>query len=202
MKQYFVYMVPNKGRTTLYIGITNSLMRREFQHRQGEIPGFSKRRGDGKTGVVGTREIPRQARDDRSQNQNMRGRQRTGYPSLGDRSSVLGNRVGRMENRRQMTAPILEFEDVACRSGSHRVTEVRDMSFSVDKSGLALILLAGDAEEVPIFDLARACRRRTAGMSVFSASHGRTCPCSGRRRCEEGSAGFLEGWDGEQPFGL
>ena len=43
MKQYFVYMVTNKGRTTLYIGITNSLMRRVFQHRQGEIPGFSKR---------------------------------------------------------------------------------------------------------------------------------------------------------------
>ena len=43
MKQYFVYMVTNKGRTTLYIGITNSLMRRVFQHRQGKIPGFSKR---------------------------------------------------------------------------------------------------------------------------------------------------------------
>ena len=43
MKQYFVYMVTNKGRTTLYIGITNSLMRRVSQHRQGEIPGFSAR---------------------------------------------------------------------------------------------------------------------------------------------------------------
>jgi len=43
MKSYFVYMVTNKGRTTLYIGITNSLKRRVSQHRQGEISGFSKR---------------------------------------------------------------------------------------------------------------------------------------------------------------
>jgi putative endonuclease len=43
MKAYFVYMVTNKGHTTLYIGVTNSLMRRVSQHRQGEIPGFSKR---------------------------------------------------------------------------------------------------------------------------------------------------------------
>ncbi len=28
MKEYFVYMVTNKGRTTLYIGMTNSLVRR------------------------------------------------------------------------------------------------------------------------------------------------------------------------------
>ena len=43
MKEYFIYMVTNKGRTTLYTGITNSLMRRGSRHRQGEIPGFSKR---------------------------------------------------------------------------------------------------------------------------------------------------------------
>ena len=43
MKQYFVYMVANNGRTTLYAGVTNSLMRRVSQHRQGGIPGFSKR---------------------------------------------------------------------------------------------------------------------------------------------------------------
>ena len=43
MKEYFVYMVTNKGRMTLYIGVTSSLMRRVSPHRQGEIPGFSKR---------------------------------------------------------------------------------------------------------------------------------------------------------------
>ena len=45
MKEYFVYMVRNKGRTTLYIGVTNSLIRRVSQHREGEISGFSKRYG-------------------------------------------------------------------------------------------------------------------------------------------------------------
>jgi putative endonuclease len=43
VKTYYIYMMTNKGRTTLYIGVTNSLMRRVSQHRQSEIPGFSKR---------------------------------------------------------------------------------------------------------------------------------------------------------------
>ncbi len=43
MKSYFIYMMTNKGRTTLYIGVTNSLLRRVSQHRRCEIPGFCKR---------------------------------------------------------------------------------------------------------------------------------------------------------------
>ena len=38
---YWVYMVSNKTRSTLYIGITDSLERRISQHRAGEIAGFT-----------------------------------------------------------------------------------------------------------------------------------------------------------------
>ena len=43
MKSYFIYMVTNKSNSTLYIGVTSSLVRRISQHRRGEIEGFSKR---------------------------------------------------------------------------------------------------------------------------------------------------------------
>ena len=43
MKAYFVYIMTNKGRTTLYVGTSNSLVRRVSQHRKGDIPGFTKR---------------------------------------------------------------------------------------------------------------------------------------------------------------
>ncbi len=33
MHDYFVYIVTNKARTTLYVGVTNSLVRRIWQHR-------------------------------------------------------------------------------------------------------------------------------------------------------------------------
>jgi len=38
---YWVYMMSNKTRSTLYIGITDNLERRVRQHRAGEIPGFA-----------------------------------------------------------------------------------------------------------------------------------------------------------------
>ena len=40
---YWVYILTNKHRTTLYIGITNNIARRLYQHRYGEVPGFTKR---------------------------------------------------------------------------------------------------------------------------------------------------------------
>src|ERR1043166_1740963 len=40
---YWVYLLTNKHRTTLYIGITNDIARRLYQHRYGEVDGFAKR---------------------------------------------------------------------------------------------------------------------------------------------------------------
>ena len=39
---YFVYMLTNTHNTTLYIGVTNNLERRLWEHRNGVVPGFSK----------------------------------------------------------------------------------------------------------------------------------------------------------------
>jgi putative endonuclease len=40
---YWVYILTNKHRTTLYIGMTNSLELRLWQHRWGDTNGFTKR---------------------------------------------------------------------------------------------------------------------------------------------------------------
>lgn len=41
--KYFVYIISNKPQGTLYIGVTNNLSRRVYEHRDGLIEGFSKR---------------------------------------------------------------------------------------------------------------------------------------------------------------
>jgi len=42
MKAFYAYMMTNRSRVVLYTGITNSLMRRVWQHQNGEIEGFTK----------------------------------------------------------------------------------------------------------------------------------------------------------------
>jgi putative endonuclease len=42
MKTFYVYMMTNQSRVILYTGITNSLIRRVWQHQSQEIVGFTK----------------------------------------------------------------------------------------------------------------------------------------------------------------
>jgi putative endonuclease len=41
--QYYVYILSNKKNETLYIGMTNDLERRMFEHKRKLIEGFTKR---------------------------------------------------------------------------------------------------------------------------------------------------------------
>ena len=44
-KSYFVYILASKRNGTLYIGVTNDLLRRVWEHREGVAPGFTKNYG-------------------------------------------------------------------------------------------------------------------------------------------------------------
>jgi putative endonuclease len=43
MKQGYVYIVSNKNRTVLYIGVTSNLEQRVYQHKNKLLDGFSKK---------------------------------------------------------------------------------------------------------------------------------------------------------------
>lgn len=42
-KQYYVYILTNKSDKVLYIGVTNDLIRRMFEHRNKIVEGFTKK---------------------------------------------------------------------------------------------------------------------------------------------------------------
>jgi putative endonuclease len=43
MQTYFVYILTSKINGTLYIGVTNDLIRRIYEHKSGLIEGFTKK---------------------------------------------------------------------------------------------------------------------------------------------------------------
>ncbi len=44
-RYYYTYILTNKRNGTFYVGITNDIMRRIFEHKEGKVAGFTKKYG-------------------------------------------------------------------------------------------------------------------------------------------------------------
>ena len=43
MRQFYVYIMTNKNHTVFYVGMTNNLVQRVYQHKEKLLEGFTKR---------------------------------------------------------------------------------------------------------------------------------------------------------------
>ncbi len=45
MRQYYLYILASKRNGTVYVGVTNDLERRVYEHKHGLVEGFTKKHG-------------------------------------------------------------------------------------------------------------------------------------------------------------
>ena len=43
MEQYYVYILASKKNGTLYVGVTNDLLKRTYEHKNNSVDGFTKK---------------------------------------------------------------------------------------------------------------------------------------------------------------
>jgi putative endonuclease len=60
-KTFYIYMMTNRSRVVLYTGITNSLVRRVWEHQNGDIEGFTKKYRVNRLGYYENFDDPRHA---------------------------------------------------------------------------------------------------------------------------------------------